>query len=244
MTYNVHKESRHLDPMIAVIRQIGADVVAFQELSRQAADCFAAALADEYPYRALHAFPDRWRGQGILSRYPITADEYWWNAHVPGSMGHQRVELDVRGMKVTVYNTHPVHPGMEGSRPRFDTLPRHEEIRILVARAAADEGPVILAGDFNLPDQAEDYRYITSHFVDAFREVGWGMGFTFPDFGYPQAAEEFNLPPLATPLFLRLDYIFHNEAARAIEARVWPDSGGADHRPVVVKLGLLRGPVG
>ena len=41
--------------------------------------------------------------------------------------------------------------------------------------------PILIAGDFNMTDQTDDYRRLTAKFSDTFREVGWGMGFTFPD---------------------------------------------------------------
>jgi endonuclease/exonuclease/phosphatase (EEP) superfamily protein YafD len=37
---------------------------------------------------------------------------------------------------------------------------------------------------------------------------------------------------------VRLDYVFHNAHVRPLEARVWPDAGGSDHRPVLVRLAL------
>jgi endonuclease/exonuclease/phosphatase (EEP) superfamily protein YafD len=238
MTYNLHKEAHHLDSIVAVIREIGADVVAFQELSQTAAARFESEFGILYPYRALHPQFDPWRGQGILSRYPIQTDEYWSNLSVPESMGHQRVELEVHGLKVTLCNTHPVHPGMEGGHIWFDTRPRREEIGIVLERAMSDDGPVIITGDFNMPDQAEDYQYITTDLADAYAEVGWGMGFTFPDLRYLQATEEFGSRTWPIPPFLRLDYVFHNTQIKAVDASVWPDSGGSDHRPLVVTLRL------
>jgi endonuclease/exonuclease/phosphatase (EEP) superfamily protein YafD len=58
---------------------------------------------------------------------------------------------------------------------------------------------------------------------DAFAEIGSGMGFTF---------EELNIP------VARIDYVFHTDDFRAVEARVLEDTAGSDHRPLFVTLAL------
>jgi endonuclease/exonuclease/phosphatase family metal-dependent hydrolase len=76
---------------------------------------------------------------------------------------------------------------------------------------------------------------MTAHYHDSYREAGWGLGFTFPANG-PYATSVFQwIPPL-----VRLDYIFHDAAFEAVEARVWPTSGGSDHLPVFAALALRR----
>jgi len=70
---------------------------------------------------------------------------------------------------------------------------------------------------------------------DTFREVGWGMGFTGPDWSHPQSQE--GLPFI--PIHQRMDYIFHDkEFFLPVEAHVWPVSGGSDHRPLFAELAI------
>ena len=120
MTYNLHAESRQLQPMLDVIRSTHADIVALQELSPAAANQMEASLSNAYPYQSLHpnAINPIW-GQGILSRYPIQADEYW---HI--NLGHQRAVLEVGRQTLTVYNTHPIHPFLFREGRGFDPEPR------------------------------------------------------------------------------------------------------------------------
>jgi endonuclease/exonuclease/phosphatase (EEP) superfamily protein YafD len=114
-------------------------VVALQELSQPMADHLAAALAAEYPYQAAHTRANEpVPGQGVLSRYPIVDDEYW-RVH----LATQRVTLDVDGQTVVFYNAHPIMPLSRGG---FDR--RAEEMTDLLARAADETGPMLLAGDF------------------------------------------------------------------------------------------------
>jgi endonuclease/exonuclease/phosphatase (EEP) superfamily protein YafD len=237
LTYNLHAELKAIDPMIAIIRAANADIVNLQELGLETAQRFETEFAALYPYRAFH--PNDWpnAGQGVMSRFPVQEDVYWQHAHIYDALGHQRVVVDVHGTRITLYNTHPVHPGM--AETGFSTGPRGQEIRDILARADKESGAVIIAGDFNMSDQSDDYRYLAARYGDSYREVGYGLGLSFPDWSQPQARTSdlaHNLGFL--PLLVRLDYVFHNAQLRPLEARVWPGAGGSDHRPVLVRMAL------
>ncbi len=233
LTYNVHSESVSIQPMLDVIRAENADVVALQEVSPAMADVLATQLIDRYPYQALHPnFVNPIWGQGVLSRYPIVEDEYWVM-----SLGHQRVKIDRMGIPLVLYNTHPVHPFLLREGKVFDMQPHQREVQEVLQRAVLDDDAILIAGDFNMTDQASDYTRLTARFGDTYREVGWGLGWTFPDLTQPAAQ------PIKASLFsvfgrpvVRIDFIFHSNALRPIAARVWPTSGGSDHRPVVAEF--------
>jgi vancomycin resistance protein VanJ len=78
---------------------------------------------------------------------------------------------------------------------------------------------------------------LAMRFDDAYREVGWGLGWTFPDFTQPSAqpVQTSILSALGRPV-TRIDFIFHNGALRPVSAQVWPTSGGSDHRPVMAEF--------
>ncbi len=231
LTYNLKSQTENLDSSIAIIRDSDADVVALQELSEEAAAILAETFVDEYPNQALHPQPgEPVPGQGILSRYPIISDEYWRIY-----LGHQKVAIEINEQLVTLYNLHPIHPLTPNGIPR-----RAEEITELLNRAANDSGPLMIVGDFNMTDQSADYGRITTSYADTYREVGWGMGFTFPDFS-TQSAIPGGVSTLGfiRPL-ARIDYVFHNEGFQAVDAIVWSSSGGSDHRPLRATLALAR----
>ncbi len=78
LTFNLQAPDQdHVDSVMEIIREADADIVAVQELSIPAADRFAADLSDLYPYRAFHPRESGHLGQGMMSRYPIRADDYW-----------------------------------------------------------------------------------------------------------------------------------------------------------------------
>jgi endonuclease/exonuclease/phosphatase (EEP) superfamily protein YafD len=229
LTYNLASQAQNLEGAIAIIRDANADLVNLQELSQGAAARFSAEFADEYPYQSLHPqADDPIPGQGFLSRYPITADDYW-RIH----LGHQRVQLDVDGTAITVYNPHPIQPLVYNGFAQ-----RAEEITEVLARAENESGPLIIAGDFNMTDQSEDYGRIAARYTDSYREAGWGLGLTFPADAPGAQAIPGQITGVPWPL-LRIDYIFHNAAFQALETHVWPVSGGSDHRPLFARLALI-----
>ncbi len=237
LTFNLHGESQLLEPILDILRTANADIISLQELSVEAADCFKTALIGIYPNQALYPSEQSSRGQGILSRYPITNPNYWRNPHIArNSLGHLRVEIDFDGIPIIVYNTHPLHPGM--ANDGFSTRPRGQEIDVVLELATADTGAVLIMGDFNMTDQNEDYQRITARFRDSFRSVGAGMGFTFPDLSSFQSLPDYWPLPIRLFPFLRLDYIFHNTSFRSIHAKVWSTAGGSDHRPIWTELAL------
>lgn len=238
LTFNLHGEAQIIDPILDILRTSDADIISVQELSIEAADCFKTTLADLYPNQVLHPAQQASRGQGILSRHPINNPNFWRNPLIARhSLGHLRVELDFNGTPITIYNTHPLHPGM--ANDGFSTRPRGQEIDVVLELAANDTSAVLIMGDFNMTDQNEDYQRITAQFGDSFREVGSGMGFTFPDLSSFQSLPDYWPLPIRLFPFLRLDYIFHNAAFRPIKAYVWPTAGGSDHRPVWAELELM-----
>ena len=234
MTYNIHSEKTLLQPVVDLILEANPDVVAIQELSVEAAAYFENELSDSYPFQAFHTFVDNpIPGQGVLSRFPVTDDRYWRNDFLPKQLGHQRVEINVNSVGMTMYNAHPIHPIMQAGR-LFNVSLRTQEIQSVLDRALEDNGPVLIVGDFNMADQSEDYQRMTEHFGDTYRDAGWGLGFTFPDFSSRNAVPG-HVTALPVRLIVRLDYLFYNKAFQPLNVRVWGASGGSDHRPVIAE---------
>ena len=84
-------------------------------------------------------------------------------------------------------------------------------------------GPVILAGDFNLPSHYPEIPAATAGLKDTFSANGYGWGKTVPSW----------LPAL------RIDMIFVPQAAHVYYAAAMP-TACSDHRPVIAEIGLRR----
>lgn len=228
LTFNLQARTEEdgIDEFIDIITAADADVVGVQELSRDVAAEFHDELADLYPYRALYPQDNPHVGMGLLSRYPILARNFWRNQELEATLGHMRVRLDINGRSIIVYNTHPV-PAFSFER-RLNVQPHSAEISILLERAAEENAPVLLMGDFNMTPEFDEYVAVTERYQDAFYQAGaMGYGFTFPN------GNQLPLPPI-----VRLDYVFYDEHFQALEAFVWSRSGPSDHLPLFARLSL------
>lgn len=237
LSYNIKGGNHNDHAFLTVIIQADADVILLQELSGFHENIFATRLQNLYPYQALHPTDDTTAGQGILSRYPISDSVFWEYDWVKFSLGHQRAVVEINGEDVVIYNVHPTHPGGSGDKAEsFDM--RNREISDITARAAAEVDPVIIAGDFNMSDMSDAYREISSQFSDAYRIAGFGMGFTHPDHVKGNSYEHILPANTPLPLLVRLDYVFYSPHFQAINAKVWHESGGSDHRPILVQMAI------
>ncbi len=229
LTFNTKAVADNFDEMVAIIREADADIVLLQEYSEPAAAYFAAVFADDYPYQSAHVSGLSVVGKGILSRYPLEGEEIGPNPSIPQ---YQRVVIRPGDAAVSVYNVHlpPPHWGFN-----FNTTGRNQATTAVLARAADDTGALILGGDFNMSDQTDDYGRMAAVYGDSFREVGFGLGLSWPDFGTTGT-----LLALFPPI-IRIDYVFHSASVQAVEAWVGHRSGGSDHRPLFVRLAIPRG---
>jgi vancomycin resistance protein VanJ len=227
-TYNILSVFSDPQRVRAGIIALDADIVGLGEVGPHHAQVFAADLAQAYPYQAL--YPNPWvAGIGLLSRYPILEEKMI--RLLPDSHNGVRAVVEINGAPVTVYVVHPRAPVEIQSPWTYDDEMRNAEIRVLVHDHLAQEsGPLLVLGDFNMTDQSDAYRQIAGVLNDSFREVGRGMGFTFP----ASLRSRIQLfPPL-----IRIDYIWHSDQFSVRAVSVADDSGSSDHFPVVARLVL------
>jgi vancomycin resistance protein VanJ len=230
LTHNLQSDSSDPQSAIQMIEASGADIVLLQELSQNAAKTISAQLENAYPYQSL--LPGGSSGMGVISRFSIrTADSF--------TAGHaaQHLVIDVRGRDVDLFNVHPNHskvsiPGVGRIMPLagrgVSATSQLKELSIINEQVAKVQGPIILAGDLNTTDQTRQYQQIKDNLIDAFRESGYGFGFTFPVPGH------YVHLPFA---LLRIDYVFHSSELKAFSVRT-ENRTGSDHLPVLVTLGF------
>jgi vancomycin resistance protein VanJ len=227
MTYNVGNGMAHPLRLVAVLRQVGLDIVGLQELAEPQAEAIARDLSDAFPYQVLN--PTGFSGKGLLSRYPLLASE---QLQLYPARPDLRVTVDVDGVRLNVLVAHPPPPRLHRSGVRFAPATLHKLEAL--ARLAVDHAPTVLLGDLNMTRHNPVYTRFLSHgLADAFAVAGVGRGWTLPR-RVGHGLQALPLRPVA-----RVDYIWYTSALHAEAAWVGPD-GGSDHLPVLARLALPR----
>lgn len=162
-------------------------------------------------------------GTGIYSRHPIEDRERHdgyvtellsARVHVPG------------GPSPLVFAVHPVPP-----------WPRHPEAWVrelasigqMLAKIPAEDGPVVVAGDFNATYDHKRYRdLLTGGYTDAAIEVGAGHLATY------HADMQLPLLPATLPPLIAIDHVLVRDASVTGVAVV--DLPGSDHRGIRASL--------
>ena len=85
----------------------------------------------------------------------------------------------------------------------------------------------VAAGDFNATPWNDGYAMIAQVARDAWREGGFGPGFTFPT--------RYRRLGLLMPL-IQIDHVFLTGNLRASDMKVVAASNGADHYPIVADI--------
>ena len=115
---------------------------------------------------------------------------------------------------------------------------RSPEIQDLVQRVDRETLPVIVAGDFNMTDETQDYDRVQKVMQDSFRKSGWGFGFTWPQgwelkFLVKRSNWRLNYP------VCRIDYIWYSKHWGAKSSSVL-EATESDHLPIAAELFLLK----
>ncbi len=179
------------------------------------APALGTALSDAYPYRETEQGGP---GVAVFSRLPIRLLEGPGPA-LPG----MRVQVDGPAGPFVVYALHVPRPWLTDEGGYQATVAEHHAIMTaLVARVAAEPGPVVVAGDLNSPDRGRDYRFLVgpTHLVDAARS----------------GAVSFTSTGKWLPLLLRIDHLLVTPGWCADGSRqiTLP---GSDHRGVTAAVG-------
>lgn len=137
-----------------------------------------------------------------------------------------RCPVDLPGGPAIVYAVHLPRALTDGGR-------QMQAVSVLLADAARQAGPVIIAGDFNATPLTGTMQRAAGALVNAFDQAGRGPGFTFPT-----PARRLG----AVGPFLRIDHVLLGPAFRPVWARAarWHPPG-ADHFPVETGFADLRG---
>ncbi|NUP96426.1 MAG: endonuclease/exonuclease/phosphatase family protein [Planctomycetaceae bacterium] len=199
------------------LRTLEADVVFLQELSARQAAAIEAAAELPFAHRAL--FPGGIPGKGLLARFPLRDASF--EELGDGATVLRAVLLAPRGelqlvdvhsrMQITVLG-----PWCEGGE-HIDAW----------AHDLPNTLPTILAGDFNVGTRCPLVASLReAGFIEAFEQVGAGLGLSFPVF---LRYRSLPLPPL-----VRIDHVW-TRGLEPLDARLLPDVG-SDHLPLLVRL--------
>ena len=205
-----------------VLSQQSADLIVMPEVSRRQARVYRNQLTESYPYQVL----DRdGVGAGLISRYPITA--YEWLAPESGGRKILHATVDWDGQPIHVFTVHLSWPSIRweestGIPTGLNEYSQAKQINFLLAEAKKIDGPLLLVGDFNMSDQSHTYELLTEEYGDAFRDGGWGLGFTFPNSTTMKGIQ------LDVPV-VRIDYIFYSDHFGIVGADVDCIPGSSDH---------------
>jgi vancomycin resistance protein VanJ len=199
LSYNVNSGYGGFPAIAAEILQFDPDVVLVQELFA-GSEPLELALRSRYPFQHVS-------GQFMVaSRFPILASvdpprlPFFGRERSPRYM---RYVIETPLGKVTFFNIHTVSPrggiyairggglrkeilsGRLMAGTEADTLQstaglRELQVDTLTNEATRETGPIIIAGDTNLPGLSRVFAKTLGRYRDAFSETRSGFGYTYP----------------------------------------------------------------
>ena len=223
LTCNVHRQHLNARELEAFVRESQPDVVALQGWSETGHE----GLFDNSAWHV--------RREGellVASRLPIGGvrpiDLSDGASASRGEIGAAAIfELRTPRHSIYLVNLHLAspHAGLgvfseDGGGKLTDNVDRRRRESELV-RAACDhlESRLLLAGDFNTPDDSPIFRECWEDFSDAFAERGSGLGYTY----------------IIRRTQLRIDHILAHPGTQFLRCWVGPEVG-SPHRPLVADV--------
>ncbi|MCW2523700.1 MAG: hypothetical protein JWO63_2035 [Frankiales bacterium] len=205
--------------LVRMVQDRHVDVLMSEELTPEERDrLVSAGLAALLPYRFDAALAGGGGGLAIWSRYPLSAEQNFAGFEL--GVLQARIQLSPTET-ATVLAVHllPPYP-----YPPREWLAELKRLRPILAAAAANPAPVIVAGDFNATTDHPQFRALLGHgYSDAAEHTGAGYLASYP-------ADRW-FPPL-----IAIDHVL-TSGASAESARTL-DLPGSDHRALLVSLRL------
>ncbi|MCB1302975.1 MAG: endonuclease/exonuclease/phosphatase family protein [Leptospiraceae bacterium] len=242
-TYNTHYSDRGLAGLQNRVGEMGADIVALQEVLASPSYDHARAIAARSNYRSAVSSPYVRYGTtawllAILSRHPILKIE----EKALGSRRALRTLIDVHGHNlevVTLHLTPLAGPNSSTSNIRQRTAARRKELQILIHWLKGSPYPQIVAGDFNMLratfgilDMGEYSMMLEAGYEDA--DGSWlpmnSDTFPIPEETRQKVGEY--LPGILIPDAITLDYVFYSEGI-SVDSIESVESAESDHYPLV-----------
>jgi endonuclease/exonuclease/phosphatase (EEP) superfamily protein YafD len=221
MTCNTESESLDAAALAALIAETKPDIVAMQEWSHhEKSEVFG---ESGWYVRADNQLC-------IASRYPIRNVATLSSDERGGTECGIRYDLETPGGVLFFFNFHlaSVREGLEEfiASPwrglpdlQANTALRWRESELASRWVNEVDGPVLLAGDFNMPCESAIYRRYWSQFSDAFSSTGLGWGNT----------------KFTRWHGIRIDHILAGPGWRFRRCWVGPDVK-SDHRPLIAEV--------
>ena len=249
MTFNLRLGNRDTSALSQVIRAEQPDIIGIQEFVPGLLQPLILDLANDYPYSALAPGRPEAAVVGILSKFPISENEFFALPGFPEGIhletGEELVppgprfgiwaKVQVNNQLVQVISVDGLHnltlqkPVLKWAASENELhAQKIEEIDLLEQKFRQDNAPFILLCACNLAETSESYTLLSTFAFDSFRERGWGFGHNFLT----------RIGPLAIATGPRLDYVWRSQEFMTLEARVGRNAGDSNHLPVIVKLVL------
>lgn len=199
----------------------GADVILLQEMDAAGVDRLARALQLAYVYYPASVHKNgRDFGNAVLTRWSIQGDRKLLLPHQSPTNGQRRIAVETTIATdhgtLRAYSVHLETPWL-GLRGRLD------QARTVRDLAAAGEGPVVIAGDFNTGDPGS---------LDQTRAL-------FEDAGFVWATRGVGVTSIGGPFESALDHVFTR--GLALENAGKRLTQASDHLPVWVQLHVPSG---
>ncbi len=214
VTANVYFRNPDIGDAGTKLSQIGAGVLAVQELVPEMSRQLAERLRPTLPHQILYPSTGT-TGLGVFSRFPIR--EVSPPETSAGSCRCQVVEIGRGKERFTMINVHVVVPGDD--LRSFDPGRQESNVTALLRAVGSVTGRLIVLGDLNIGDRHHLFRRIRERLGDAYRDAGWGLGLTW--------GPKRNL--------VRIDYVLHDDQWETRSARTGT-LPGSDHRYVSADL--------
>ena len=216
-SYNIYFGKLSHPALLNEIAAMNVDIVLLQATYDSLGD-----MKERFPDRSTNRVDDF----VIITRFKILKVEEppaLADGEVPKFVGYV---LETPDGPLRIYNVHPFSPRhalFENEETKANIDHREAQIEAAVWSAQNPGPPFIIVGDTNLPPGSAIARRHLGGLKEAFDEVGFGFGYTFP----------------SKRPWMRIDRAFAGDDIRFLDARVGA-KGASDHRPIFVDFEIVK----